>query len=50
VLVTGDRAAVVRRAETLDDVFRRDELPEHLAPSETSEQAAEETPVAGHSR
>jgi diaminopimelate decarboxylase len=50
VLVTGDRAAVVRRAETLDDVFRRDELPEHLAPSETSEQAAEATPMAGHSR
>ena len=50
VLVTGDRAAVVRRAETLDDVFRRDELPEHLAPSETSEQAAETTPMAGHSR
>jgi diaminopimelate decarboxylase len=50
VLVTGDRAAVVRRAETLDDVFRRDELPEHLAPSESSEQAAEATPLAGHSR
>lgn len=31
VLVTGDRAAVVRRAETLDDVFRRDQLPAHLA-------------------
>ena len=31
VLVSGDRAAVVRRAETLDDVFRRDELPDHLA-------------------
>jgi diaminopimelate decarboxylase len=31
VLVTGDRAAVIRRAENLDDVFRRDELPEHLA-------------------
>lgn len=30
VLVTGSRAAVIRRAETLDDVFRRDELPEHL--------------------
>lgn len=33
VLVTGDRAAVIRRAESLDDVFRRDALPEHLAPS-----------------
>ncbi len=33
VLVTGDRAAVIRRAENLEDVFRRDELPEHLAPS-----------------
>ena len=30
VLVTGDRAAVIRRAETLDDVFARDELPDHL--------------------
>ncbi|MGB5695027.1 MAG: hypothetical protein WBM46_05205 [Polyangiales bacterium] len=36
VLVTGDRAAVIRRAENLDDVFRRDELPEHLAPSEVA--------------
>ncbi len=34
VLVTGDRAAVIRRAENLDDVFRRDELPEHLAAAE----------------
>lgn len=33
VLVTGDRAAVIRRPEDLDDVFRRDELPEHLTPS-----------------
>lgn len=32
VLVTGDQAAVIRRAENLDDVFRRDELPEHLTP------------------
>lgn len=31
VLVTGDQAAVIRRAETLNDIFRRDELPEHLA-------------------
>jgi diaminopimelate decarboxylase len=35
VLVTDDRAVVIRRAETLEDVFRRDELPEHLAPAET---------------
>ena len=41
VLVTGERAAVVRRAETLDDVFRRDELPEHLVPSETLEQGVD---------
>ncbi len=31
ILVTGDRASVVRRAENLEDVFRRDELPAHLA-------------------
>jgi diaminopimelate decarboxylase len=36
VLVTGDRAAVIRRAEGLDDVFRRDELPEHLAPPDST--------------
>ncbi|NLF12470.1 MAG: hypothetical protein GX597_11845 [Anaerolineaceae bacterium] len=30
VLVTGGRAAVVRRRETEEDVFRRDVLPEHL--------------------
>ncbi len=30
ILVTGDRAEVVRRAETLDDVFRRDSVPDHL--------------------
>jgi diaminopimelate decarboxylase len=30
VLVTGDRAAVVRRRETQEDVFRRDVMPEHL--------------------
>jgi len=50
VLVTGDRAAVIRRAENLDDVFRRDELPEHLALSDTSEQPVEATPMVGHSR
>jgi len=31
VLVTGDRAALVRRRETEEDVLRRDVMPEHLA-------------------
>ncbi|MBM4457972.1 MAG: hypothetical protein FJ011_09450 [Chloroflexi bacterium] len=31
VLVTGDRAALIRRRETEEDVFRRDMLPPHLA-------------------
>ena len=30
VLVTGARAAVIRRGETEEDVFRRDVVPEHL--------------------
>jgi diaminopimelate decarboxylase len=30
VLVTGDRASVIRRRETEQDVFRRDVIPEHL--------------------
>jgi hypothetical protein len=30
VLVTGNQAHVVRRAETVDDVLRRDVVPEHL--------------------
>jgi len=30
LLVTGDRISVIRRAETEDDVFRRDEIPDHL--------------------
>jgi diaminopimelate decarboxylase len=30
VLVTGDRASVIRRRETEEDVFRRDVMPEHL--------------------
>ena len=30
VLVTGRHAAVIRRAETIEDVFARDELPAHL--------------------
>lgn len=30
VLVTGDRAAVIRRRETEQDVLRRDVIPEHL--------------------
>ncbi|MGD8624060.1 MAG: hypothetical protein PVJ34_05950, partial [Anaerolineae bacterium] len=32
VLVTGDRAAVIRRRETEKDVFRRDLVPDHLRP------------------
>ncbi len=40
VLVTGDRAEVVRRAETEEDVFRRDVIPEHLRPA--SESAAQQ--------
>jgi diaminopimelate decarboxylase len=31
LLVTGDRISVIRRAETQEDVFKRDEVPEHLA-------------------
>jgi diaminopimelate decarboxylase len=31
VLVTGDRAALIRRRETEEDVFRRDVMPAHLA-------------------
>jgi diaminopimelate decarboxylase len=30
VLVTGDQAEIVRRAETEEDVFRRDVVPERL--------------------
>jgi diaminopimelate decarboxylase len=30
VLVTGDRASIIRRGETEEDVLRRDVLPEHL--------------------
>ena len=30
ILVTGDRASVIRRSETEEDVFRRDVIPEHL--------------------
>ncbi len=30
VLVTGDRAALIRRRETEEDVFRRDVMPPHL--------------------
>jgi diaminopimelate decarboxylase len=30
VLVTGDRAEIIRRAETEEDVFRRDLIPVHL--------------------
>jgi len=44
VLVTDDRAAVIRRGETLEDVFARDELPEHLAPVEM-ETVQQESPA-----
>ena len=46
VLVTDDRAAVIRRAETLEDVFSRDELPEHLAPAEPAEPREPQAEVA----
>ncbi|MEM7155290.1 MAG: hypothetical protein AAF799_20750 [Myxococcota bacterium] len=32
ILVNGEEAHVIRRAETMDDVFRRDRVPEHLRP------------------
>ncbi len=35
VLLTGDRAAVIRRSETEEDVFRRDVIPDHLQPGKT---------------
>jgi diaminopimelate decarboxylase len=47
VLVTGARAAVVRRAENLDDVFRRDQLPEHLVRPHASEQGVDERSSSG---
>jgi hypothetical protein len=31
VLVTGDRSEIVKRAETIEDVFTRDLIPERLA-------------------
>jgi diaminopimelate decarboxylase len=39
VLVTGDRASIIRRNETEKDVFRRDVIPDHLKRQKT------ETPV-----
>ena len=30
LLVSGNNISVIRRAETLEDVFRRDVIPEHL--------------------
>ena len=42
VLVTGDRASVIRRSETEEDVFRRDVIPEYLRlgkNEDTAEQA-----------
>jgi diaminopimelate decarboxylase len=35
VLVTGDRSEIVKRAETIEDVFRRDTIPERLAGATT---------------
>jgi diaminopimelate decarboxylase len=35
VLVTGDRASVIRRRETEEDVFRRDIIPDHLKHEKT---------------
>lgn len=40
VLVTDERAAVIRRGETEEDVFRRDEVPEHLQREATRERVA----------
>jgi hypothetical protein len=39
VLVTGRGAAVIRRAETIADVFARDELPPHLTAERASQTA-----------
>ena len=39
VLVTGDRASVIRRSETEEDVFRRDVIPEHLHRGESEDPA-----------
>jgi diaminopimelate decarboxylase len=38
VLVKGDRAEIIRRAETEEDVFRRDIVPERLRAAQRSEQ------------
>jgi hypothetical protein len=40
VLVTGGDAAVIRRAETEDDVFRRDLVPPHLERTQPLRDAA----------
>jgi diaminopimelate decarboxylase len=34
LLASSDRVSVIRHAETQEDVFRRDEIPEHLKPEE----------------
>jgi hypothetical protein len=39
VLVTGDRASVIRRSETEEDVFRRDVIPEYLHLGKTEDMA-----------
>ena len=40
VLVTGERASIVRRREMESDVFRRDVVPEHLARVEAYDRGA----------
>ena len=39
VLVTSDRASVIRRRETEEDVFRRDVIPDHLTHKKTEASA-----------
>jgi hypothetical protein len=41
VLVTDDRASVVRRRETEADVLRRDVMPEHLRRDRSTEETGE---------
>jgi diaminopimelate decarboxylase len=47
VLVTGDRAEVIRRAETQEDVFRRDVVPAHLRHTPPPEREAARTAAGG---
>lgn len=50
VLVTGDRAHLIRRRETEEDVFRRDVIPEHLARRPASGGYGAEPAVAARQR